>query len=75
MGEVPAGSQSAPPPGVSRHIEYAYRHRCPHLITRSVQIGARTVTFLQDRRTHSDVFGARTLTFRIVLSVSLAHAL
>ncbi len=38
-------------------------------------IGARTLTFLTDRRTHSDVSGARTLTFRGVLSVSVAHAL
>jgi len=38
-------------------------------------IGARTLTFLTDRRTHSDVFGAGSVTFRVVLSVSLAHAL
>ncbi len=38
-------------------------------------IGARTLTLRTDRRTHSDVFGARTLTFRVVVSVSVAHAL
>jgi len=43
--------------------------------TPSVWIGARTLTFLTDRRRHSDVSGARTLTFRGVLSVSVAHAL
>jgi hypothetical protein len=31
--------------------------------------------FRVDQRTHADVFRARTLTFRVVLSVSVAHAL
>ena len=43
--------------------------------THSVWIGARTLTLWTDRRRHSDVFGADTLTFRVAPSVSSAHAL